>query len=169
MTHVLGIELRRSAALGTAAVLLVIGVVALFFANGVEFEAGWMQLAMSQRLYLVLLWPLALAAGAWQASRESRSKVEELFATTPRPRAQRTVPTLGAMALAVVCGYLAMGIVGGLWIIGTARYFPMTVLVVTAVGVLALIGAVWLGQAIGRLLPWLVTAPALGVDGAGLR
>ncbi|MEU4242393.1 hypothetical protein [Actinoplanes sp. NPDC026619] len=168
MSRVLRIELRRSAALGTALILLVIGTISLYFAEGIEFASGWMQLAMSQRLYLALLWPLALAAGAWQSSREHRSKVGELFASTPRPRAHRMVPTLGAMAIAVVCGYLAMGIAGGLWIIGTARYFPVSVFVVTAVGALALIAAAWLGQAIGRLLPSLVTAPALGVAGLAL-
>ncbi|GAA2632047.1 hypothetical protein [Paractinoplanes durhamensis] len=168
MSRVLGVELRRSAALGTALILLVIGTLALYFAEGIGFATGWMQLAMSQRLYLALLWPIALAAGAWQSSREHRSKVTELFASTPRPRAHRTLPTLGAMAVAVVGGYLAMGIAGGLWIIATARYFPLTVLVVTAVGALSLIAAVWLGQAIGRLLPWLVVAPALGVAGLAL-
>ncbi|GIF23904.1 hypothetical protein BJ973_004517 [Actinoplanes tereljensis] len=168
MSRVLGIELRRSAALGTALILLVIGAVALYFAEGIGFATGWMQLAMSQRLYLVLLWPLALAAGAWQATRERRSGVAELFATTPRPRALRTAPTLGAMAIAVVGGYLAMGLAGGAYIIGTARYFPPAALVVTLVGALALIAAVWLGQAIGRLLPSLVTAPALGIGGLAL-
>ncbi|GIM90361.1 hypothetical protein [Paractinoplanes toevensis] len=168
MSRVLGIELRRSAALGTAVILLVIGVVALYFAEGIAFATGWMQLAMSQRLYLALLWPLALAAGAWQGSRERRSNVTELFASTPRTRAHRTMPTLGAMAVAVVGGYLLMGIAGGVYIIGTARYFPIAAVVVTVVGALALIAAVWLGQAAGRLLPSLATAPALGIAGLAL-
>jgi len=168
MNRILGIELRRSAAPGSALVLLVVGVLLLFFAEGIAFATGWMQLAMTQRLYLALLWPLALAAGAWQARREHRSNVTELFASTPRPRAQRTVPTLGAMAVAVVCAYLAMGVAGGLWIIGTAEYLPASVFVVTAVGALALIAAAWLGLAIGRLLPRLVTAPALAVAGLAL-
>ena len=86
MNRILGIELRRSAALGSALGLLVVGVLGLFFAEGIGFATGWMQLAMTQRLYLVLLWPLALAAGAWQARREHRSDVAELFASTPRPR-----------------------------------------------------------------------------------
>ncbi|MET0417783.1 MAG: hypothetical protein ABW022_17385 [Actinoplanes sp.] len=168
MSRVFAIELRRSAALGTALIVLVAGVLLLFFAEGIGFATGWMQLAMTQRLYLAVLWPLALAAGAWQASRERRANVAELFASTPRPRAHRTVPTLGAMAAAVVAGYLAMGIAGGLWIVGTAEYLPLSIFAVTAVGALALIAAAWLGLAIGRLLPWPVTAPALGVAGLGL-
>ncbi|MEV6600885.1 hypothetical protein AB0M36_29170 [Actinoplanes sp. NPDC051346] len=168
MNRILGIELRRSAAIGSALLVLLVGVLLLFFAGDSSFTTGWMQLAMTQRLYLAVLWPLALAAGAWQARREHRSHVEELFASTPRPRGQRTLPTVGAMALAVVCGYLAMGVVGGLWIIGTAGYLPTQAFVVTAVGLLALTGAVWLGLAAGRLLPWLVTAPALAVAGTAL-
>jgi hypothetical protein len=168
MNRIFRIELRRSAALGSALALLVLGVVALFFAEGIGFSTGWMQLAMTQRLYLAVLWPLALAAGAWQARREHRSNVQELFASTPRPRAQRTVPTLAAMAVAVVSGYLMMGLAGGLWIADTAEYLPAPFFVVTAVGALALVAAVWLGLAVGRLLPALVTAPALAVAGLGL-
>ena len=91
MSRILRIELRRSAALGTALILLVAGVVLLFFAEGIWFATGWMQLAMTQRLYLAVLWPLALAAGAWQARREPRSNVAELFASTPRPRSHRSL------------------------------------------------------------------------------
>jgi hypothetical protein len=165
MSRVFGIELRRSAALGSALILLVVGIVVLFFAEGIGFATGWMQLAMSQRLYLALLWPLALAAGAWQARREHRSNVGELFASTPRPRAHRTVPTLAVMAIAVVAAYLVQALAGGLWIIGTAEYLPAAVFTVTAVGILSLIAAVWLGLAAGRLLPSPVTAPALGIAG----
>lgn len=168
MSRVLGIELRRSAAPGAALMLLVVGVVLIYFAERILFADGWMQLAMTQRWYLALLSPLALAAGAWQARREHRSNVAELFASTPRPRMVRIVPTLGAMAVAVVAGYLAMGVAGGLWIAGTAEYLPVAVFAVTAVGGLALIAAVWLGLALGRLLPSPVTAPVLGVAGLGV-
>ncbi|AGZ40193.1 hypothetical protein [Actinoplanes friuliensis] len=168
MSRVLGIELRRSAAAGAGLALLVVGVLLLFFAEGIDFSTGWVQLAMTQRLYLAVLWPLALAAGAFQGRRDHRSNVTELFSTTPRPRMHRTMPTLGAMAISVVCAYLVMGIAGGLWIITTAEYFPVTVFVVTAVGALALIAAAWFGLAIGRLLPSIITAPALGVAGLAL-
>lgn len=168
MSRMLRIELRRSAAFGAALALSVMGVVLLFFGEGRDWMTGWMQLAMNQRLYLAVLWPLALAAGAWQAQREHRTKVTELFVSTPLPTARRTMPTLGAMAIAVVCGYLVMGLTGVLWVIGLAEYFPMPVFAVVAVGGLALIAAAWLGLAVGRLLPGRVTAPALGVAGLAL-
>ena len=34
-----------------------------------------MPLCLTSREYLILLWPLALAAGAWQGRREHRAKV----------------------------------------------------------------------------------------------
>ncbi|BAL89544.1 hypothetical protein AMIS_43240 [Actinoplanes missouriensis 431] len=168
MTRILGIELRRSAALGSALTVFVVGTLLLYFAEGIAFATGWMQLAMTQRLFLALLWPIALAAGAWQASREHRSKVGELFASTPRPIHLRVIPILAAMTLAVTAGYLAMGVAGGLWIVRTAAYVPAQAFVVTAVGVLSLVAAVWLGLAVGRLLPWRATAPVLAVAGLGL-
>lgn len=167
MIRILGIEVRRSAALGTVLVLLVAGAV-LLYAAPQRWAAGWLPLAMVQREYLILLWPLALAAGAWQARREHRTHVAELFASTPRPPAQRVVPVLGAMAIAVACAYLLVALAGVPWIMDTAEYLPASVFVVVAVGALAMIGGAWLGLAVGRLLPSTVTAPVLAVAGIGL-
>ncbi|GGM17266.1 hypothetical protein [Micromonospora yangpuensis] len=162
---VLGIELRRSAAPGAALVTVVVGVGALYLATG-RWSVGWMALAMVTREYLLLMWPLALAAGAWQGRREHRSGVGELFASTARPPARRMLPVLAAMALTLTVAYLLVTAAGVAWISDTARYRPvLPFAVVTGVGVLALIGAAWLGLGIGRMLPALVTAPALGVSG----
>ncbi|GAA2846417.1 hypothetical protein Acy02nite_48360 [Actinoplanes cyaneus] len=168
MSRALSIEIRRSAALGSALILLAVGVALLYLVDETGWSTSWMQLVMAQRLYLALLWPLALAAGAWQGRRERQSNVTELFASTPRPRVQRVVPTLGAMAVTIIAAYLLMGVVGAVSIISTAEYLPMAVVAVVAVGALALLAGVWLGLAVGRLLPWLATAPTLGVAGLGL-
>jgi len=167
MNRILGIELRRSAAAGSVLMLLLAGVIMLYVAPR-RWSPGWMPLVMIQREYLVLLWPLSLAVGAWQSRREHRSNVAELFASTARPRAQRMLPTLAALGIAVTCAYLATAAVAVPWIIGTARYLPATAFVVAAVGALAMIAAAWLGLALGRLLPHVVTAPALAVAGIGL-
>ncbi|GIJ32445.1 hypothetical protein ACN26Z_05120 [Verrucosispora sp. WMMD703] len=162
---VLGIELRRSAALGAGLITVVVGVGALYLATG-RWSSGWMALAMTVREYLLLLWPLALAAGAWQGRREHRAKVGELFTTTARPRAQRMLPVLGAMALTLTVAYLLVTVAGIGWIASTARHVPLlNFAVVTGVGAMSLIGAAWLGLGIGRMLPALVTAPALAVAG----
>ncbi|WP_341718865.1 hypothetical protein QQG74_03555 [Micromonospora sp. FIMYZ51] len=163
--RILGLELRRSAALGAALITVVIGVGALYVATG-RWSVGWMALAMTIREYLLLLWPLALAAGAWQGRREHRAKVGELFTTTARPRAQRMLPVLGAMALTLAIAYLLVTGAGIAWIITTAQHLPLlNFAVVTGVGALSLVAAAWLGLGVGRMLPALVTAPALGVAG----
>jgi len=167
VTRILGIEVRRSAALGTVLALLVAGAI-LLYAAPQRWSAGWMALAMAQREYLVLLWPVALAAGVFQARREHRTHVAELFTSTPRPAAQRVIPVLGAMAIAVVGAYVLVAALGIPWIIDTAGYLPARVFVVLAVGALAMIGGAWLGLAVGRLLPSMVTAPVLAVAGIGL-
>ncbi|BCJ58781.1 hypothetical protein Jiend_22030 [Micromonospora endophytica] len=160
--NIFGVELRRCAALGAALIALLIGVGALYVAPG-RWSSGWMALAMAMREYLLLLWPLALAAGAWQGRREHRAKVGELFATTARPRAQRMLPVLGAMAFTLGLAYLLVTVAGIAWIITTAQHRPLlNFLVVTGVGALSLVAAAWLGLGIGRMLPALVTAPALG-------
>jgi hypothetical protein len=163
--NVLGIELRRSAGLGAALITVLVGVVALYGAPG-RWSSGWMALAMVLREYLILLWPLALAAGAWQGRRDYRANVGELFATTARSRAQRMLPVLGAMAIMLTVAYLLVTVAGLAWVGTTAGYRPLlNFAVVTGVGVLALIGAAWLGLGIGRMLPSPATAPALGVAG----
>ncbi|WFE38222.1 hypothetical protein [Micromonospora sp. WMMD998] len=162
---ILGLELRRSAALGAALIATAVGVGALYTATG-RWSAGWMTLALTIREYLLLMWPLALAAGAWQGRREHRAKVGELFATTARSRAGRMLPVLGAMALTLALAYLLVTAAGLAGIVTTAPYRPLpTFAVVTGVGALSLVAAAWLGLGLGRMLPALVTAPALGVAG----
>ncbi|CCH89251.1 conserved membrane protein of unknown function [Modestobacter italicus] len=123
---------------------------------------------MTQREYLLLLWPLALAAGAWQSRREHRANVAELFASTARPLAERAVPRLGALGIAVVCAYVTMAAVAAPSIMDTASYLPLASFAVVAVGALALVAATWLGLGIGRVIPSPLTAPVLAVAGIGL-
>ncbi|GLY99012.1 hypothetical protein [Actinoplanes sp. NBRC 103695] len=167
MSRILRIELRRSFGLATTVMVVLVGTIMLYAAPQ-RWAGGWMQLVTTQREYLVLLWPLAIAAGAYQARREHRSRVDELFASTSRPRLQRAAPTLGALGLTVALGYTVLIAVAAPWIWSTASYLPPTVFVVAAVGALSLVAAAWLGLAIGRLLPSPVTAPLLGVAGLGL-
>jgi len=164
MARVLRTELRRSSALWTAIALVVLGAAMLY--PVVDAWGGrWMPLALWQREYLFVLWPMALGAGAWQARRESRAKVGELFGATPRPRWQRVAPTAGAMAVAMVAGYLGMFAAGAVSVVPSAGYFPLGLLPVVAVGALSVVAAVVLGLAIGRMAPSAFTPPALAVGG----
>jgi hypothetical protein len=161
--RILRIELRRSVALLAAALIAAAGVFVVYASN--EPDASWMDLVVRQRMLLVLILPLALGAGAWQGIRERRSKVEELLDTTPRPRWRRVLPTAGAMAIAAVAAYLVMlaGATGHLQ--HPDGYFPPSAGPLIVVGALAMVAAIWLGLAIGALLPSPLTAPMLVVVG----
>ncbi|WP_051723591.1 ABC transporter permease [Micromonospora chokoriensis] len=162
--RILRIELRRSAALGTALLLLVTGAALLL--SSTQFFAGrWMQLAVIGRSMLMVLLPLALAGGAWMGQRDARYRVNELFASTVRPRWQRVIPSASALAVSVVTAYLLVFLIAAGWVVPTSGYFPSATIAVTAVGVLALIAAGWLGMAAGRAVPRVITAPILAVVG----
>lgn len=165
--RILRIELRRSPAVWIALLSLVVGT-ALLLTYPQGFAGRWMQLAMAARTMLTLLWPLALAGGAWLGRRDARSRVGELFASTVRPRWQRVLPTAGALAVTTVTAYLLMFLAGAAWVVPTSGYFPVGALAVTAVGALSLVAAGWLGMAVGRAVPRLITAPALAVVGLAL-
>lgn len=163
--RVLRIELRRSTARWFAAIMVMFGVVFLYYL-GVGQTASWMTLADGQRLLLTLLWPLALGAGAWQARRDRRSGMEELIRTTARPRWRRALPVAAALAVGAIVGYLGMVAAGTPLVLPTASYFPTGAVSVVAVGVLSMIAAVWLGLAIGALRPSALTPPVLGAISA---
>lgn len=167
MNRILGIEFRRSAALGAAFLITVAGTI-LLQATASRWSTGWMALAMTQREYLALLSPLAMAAGAWQSYRVHRANVDELFASASRPRPQRMVPILVTTGLAVIVAYLVTLLTAAPRILDTARYLPPAAYVVVAVGLAAMIASVWLGLAVGRQVPALATAPALAVIGFAL-
>ncbi|MFV2017044.1 hypothetical protein [Micromonospora sp. LOL_023] len=155
-------EVRRSAVPGLAVLFLVVCVGLTL--TSIEFFAGrWTQLMMYGRGSLVLLFPLALAGGAWLGRRDRRHRVGELFATTVRPRWQRIFPLAVGYAGAMVTVYLLVLLIGAVWVIPTAGYFPSAVLGITAVGALAVVAAGWLGMAAGRAVPRIVTAPVLAV------
>ncbi|MGX4694574.1 hypothetical protein [Streptomyces sp. JNUCC 63] len=167
MNRILGIELRRSAALGAALLIAVAGTIVLHATAG-RWSTGWMALARTQREYLAVLSPLAMAAGAWQSYRGHRANVAELFTSVPRPRPQHIVPILVTTGLAVLVAYLVTLLAAAPRIADTARYLPSAAFVVVAVGLVAMIASVWLGLAVGRLVPALATAPALAVIGFAL-
>ncbi|MFE7426842.1 hypothetical protein [Streptomyces sp. NPDC057545] len=167
MNRILGIELRRSAALGAALLIAVVGTIVLHATVG-RWSTGWMALARTQREYLAVLSPLAMAAGAWQSYREHRANVAELFTSVPRPRPQHIVPILVTTGLAVLVAYLVTLLAAAPRIADTAHYLPPAAFVVVAVGLVAMIASVWLGLAVGRLVPALATAPALAVIGFAL-
>jgi hypothetical protein len=167
--RILRIELRRSAALWAGILTLLISL-GLFYAfsgpwwKGTDgWDQEWSTLAAWQRWQLMMAWPLALAVGAWQGRRDRRSAMDELMLSTPKPPWRRVLPVAGAMALGEIAAYLVIFVVGGAQVAGNTDYFPLTWLPVTAVGMLSIAAAALLGMGIGRVLPFLITAPVLAV------
>ncbi|TWP43517.1 hypothetical protein FKR81_42380 [Lentzea tibetensis] len=162
--RILKVEFRRSTALPLAALIGGLGA-AMMYATLRGWGGRWMTAALWQREYLFILLPFGLGAGAWQARRESLSKVGELFASTARPRWRRVIPTASALGIAACVGYLAMFAAAAAQVAGVATYFTSAIALVVAIGTLAMVTAVWLGFAIGVLSPSPFTAPVLIVVG----
>jgi hypothetical protein len=166
---ILRTELRRSTApvLGIGLLLVSLG---LFYGltgpwihRTAPWNEQWIGLAQWTRYMALFLTPLVLSVGAWQGLREPRSRVLELFATTPKTVWRRVLPTAGALAIASTAAYVALLVVGGVQVAGTASYFHLKWLPVAGVMVLALVALTLLGAAVGRLVPSLVTPPVLAV------
>jgi hypothetical protein len=162
--RILRTELRRSAALWTAPVVALLGAATLY-ALPDRWVGRWIQLAMWQRQYLFLLVPLVLGAGAWQARRDRKARMGELLATTPRPGWHRATVEAGAMAVAAALAYAGMFAAGAGQVAPTATYFSTAWIPVVAVGALALVAAMLLGLAAGRLLPGRLAPPLVAVAG----
>jgi hypothetical protein len=166
---ILRTELRRSTApvLGIGLVAISLGLVYSLTGPWIHgtapWNVEWTGLAQWTRYLAVFLWPLVLGAGAWQGLRDRRSRVTELFASTPKPAWRRLLPTVGALAVALTAGYVVLLVVGGVQVAGTATYFHLKWLPVAGVMVLALVGIAVLGFGLGRLLPSMVTPPVLAI------
>ena len=169
MTRALRIDLRRSSAAGIGLLLLALGLTVLLLMTNAEWYAGrWTMMAVHQRSLLDLLWPLTLAAGAWQVGRDRRGRVGELFSSTSRPAWQRVTPPAVALLTTVSAAFLLLFAVGLTKVLPTTTYVNPAALGVAAVGLVALVAAALLGMAAGRLLPSPFTAPALAVAGLGI-
>ena len=166
---VLRTELRRStgpAAGVLTAALGLAGLYTLVMSDQSElWDAQWTLLASFQRIMLVVLWPLALGAGAWQARRDRRTNMAELAATTPRPVWRRALPTSAALAIWLVLAYLVTFAAGAVRVAGSTDYPNAGWVPIVAVGALSLVAAGWLGMGIGRLLPSAHTPPILVIAG----
>ncbi len=166
---ILRTELRRSTApvLGTGLVVFSLGLTYSLTGPWIHgtapWNAEWTGLAQWTRYLTLFLWQLVLGAGAWQGLRDGRSRVTELFATTPKPVWRRLMPTVGAVAIALTAAYVVLLVVGGVQVAATTSYFHLKWLPVAGVMVFALVGIALLGFGIGRLVPSLITPPVLAV------
>jgi hypothetical protein len=155
--RILGIELRRSNARWMALLLLP---AALLFG---EAGRGLTVLALDQRQALVEAFPLAMGVAAWHARRERRSRMDELLATTARPRWQRVLPGAAALAIGALAAYLVATAVNIGMVVAAGGYLSAVAVPIIAVGGLALLVGVSFGLGLGRWLPFVLIPPLLVV------
>lgn len=154
MKRVLRIELRRSVARWLVLVPLPLAVLGVG-----EAGRGLNVIAYDQRQLVGLLSALVIGLAAWQGRRDRRSGMDELLATTPRPRAQRVLPAVTALALAAVAGYWLVHAGLAAYVAAVGGHLSASSLPVTVVGTLFFLVAVVLGLVAGRWLPFLAIPP----------
>jgi hypothetical protein len=120
-------------------------------------------LALDQRQALFELVPLAMGVAAWHARRERRSRMDELLATTARPRWQRVLPGAAALAIGALAAYLLSAAAGAGMVVAAGGYLSPVALPIIAVGGLALVVGVSFGLGLGRWLPFVLVPPLLVV------
>jgi hypothetical protein len=118
-------------------------------------------MALQTRGSLLFLWPLAVGLGALQGMRDHRSRVSELLTSTPRPASHRAATLSAAMAIALVSGFGAVVLLGGVQVLSSTEYTHLGWLPLSLVGALSLVAGAALGMGVGRALPSVLTPPAL--------
>jgi hypothetical protein len=167
---VLRAELLRSAAPWAGITVAATGFVFLYAIRGnwwdtsVQWTGQWTSLALWTRVLLAYLWPLAAGIGALYGLRDHRSRMPELLAATPRPSWQRAATPAAAIALALVTGFGALLLWGGVQVaLGPTSYTHLGWLPISAVALLALVAAAVLGMGVARTLPSPLTPPGVAV------
>jgi hypothetical protein len=155
--RILRVELRRSNARWMALLLLP---AAITFG---EAGRGLTVAALDHRQALFAAMPLAMGVAAWHARRDRRSRMDELLATTARPRWRRVLPAAAALAIGALAGYLAaVAVIVGL-VVAAGGYLSAVALPIIAVGALVPLVGVSFGLALGRWLPFVLVPPLLVV------
>lgn len=156
--RMLRIELLRTNARWLALFLLAFVTLTSFG----QAERGLTVIALDQReLLRGGAFPLALGAAAWQARRDRRARMDELLATTPRPRWQRVLPAATALGIGAVAAYLAAIAVHLVLVVTAGGYVSAATVPIIAVGALGLLVPVSFGLALGRWLPLSLIPPVL--------
>lgn len=168
--RVLGIELKRSAAPWPGIVVLVCSLAVFCLIDGIWWRgtagwtAQWTSMALWTRSLLGFWWPLVVGVGALYGLRDSRSRMDELLTTTPRPAWSRAALPAGATAIALVAGFGLLVLVGGVQVaLGGTDYLPLGWLPISLVAMLALVAGALFGMGVARAVPSVLTPPALAV------
>lgn len=162
MIPVLAAELRRGTAPAAALLAFVAGVWVLL-AHPEQWSSRWSALAAYSRVSLLVLCPLMVTVGAWQAGRDTRRGIDELLATVARPRWQPLLVTFTAVSLGGTAGAVVAFAGAALPVGRTASHAGWQWGWAVAVGVLALWTGAALGFVVGRHVRLRVIAPVAGL------
>lgn len=153
---------RGFAPFAGAAVLLTLGV--MLGGNGTKWQGDWGATAADLHTALLILVPLAAAAGCWQGGRERRRRTEELWAAAVRPPLTGFLASALPTAVWVAAGYLTGAALALL------ACWPYALGGGPRLGLLpgdtvAMASASLAGQVLGRVVPTRLAAPLLAVAG----
>jgi hypothetical protein len=161
MRRVLWIESRRGAAV---LLLLCLAAEAFLLYQGVwQWSARWMGYAVVFRDTLLVVLPLAAAGAAWHASRDHRHGLTELITSAPRPRWQKVTLGWSAVTLAALTGVAVPLLVVAVLVAARATYAGGGWWALIVTGVLSIGAAAAAGVLAGRLWPYRIVPPLLGV------
>ncbi|MER6094852.1 hypothetical protein ABT154_03140 [Streptomyces sp. NPDC001728] len=157
-------ELRRGLGPWTGAAV-VLTVLVTMYGKAPGWQGRWADATNMLHVTAGLLaGPLALAAGCWQGGRERRRGTAELWESVPRPPLRRL---LVAVAPAALWPAAAVLLADAVCLLATWPYVsggrPYVELLAADVVAVAALGA--LGHVVGRVVPWRLTAPLLGIVG----
>ncbi|MCX4762204.1 hypothetical protein OG562_14715 [Streptomyces sp. NBC_01275] len=144
------------------AVLLTVAV--LLGGSADRWQGGWAETRSELHDALLIVLPLAAAAGCWQGGRERRRRTEELWGTAVRGPLARFLVSALPVGLWAAGGYLvaAGGAMVATWAYARGDQPYVGLLAADAV---TLVGGAVAGQVVGRLVPWRLAAPVLAMAG----
>ncbi|MEU7758972.1 hypothetical protein [Micromonospora aurantiaca (nom. illeg.)] len=158
------VELRRSNAPVVAVLLIAVGV--LGTASMYDFWQGqWLRLGYVHASNVFLLMPLALAGGAVLGRRDRRTRAGELMNSTGRPRWQRALPAMTALGVAAAAAHLLVVAASAAVVASGGAYLGVRGFAGPLIDVLVLVGAAWVGVAVGRLWSSPLLPPLLAAAG----
>jgi hypothetical protein len=125
--------------------------------------ARWQGLGTSFRVGLLALCPLVATAAAWHAGRDQRCGTTELLATMSRPPWQRVTLAWAAVTLSALSGAAMALAVAAALIAPRATYSGDAWWALLPTGALGVGTTAAAGLMLGRLWPYRLTAPLVGV------
>ncbi|MFI6038784.1 hypothetical protein ACIBBD_32560 [Streptomyces sp. NPDC051315] len=136
----------------------------LLAAEAERWQGGWAETRTQLHGVLLVIVPLAAAAGCWQGGRERRRGTEELWETAVRGPLARFLAAALPLASWMAAGYLlaAVGALLATWPYARGDRPCPDLLATDAVVVAA---AAVAGHVVGRLVTWRAAAPLLALGG----